>query len=239
MSKNIKFKDINDKYSYGKYGDFKVIVMKKNGYINATKICNDAVTKNGTKKDFKEWKRISTAKEIMKEISSITGIAQEKLLISTTTGSNELRGTYAHPMLITNIAHWVSPQFACKISVWIEQWKKYSDDNTIEYYESLTNLVAHTNNGREKEIQQELQEKLGGIIEKPTKAGKIDLLTDNKLIEIKTYDNWKCALGQLNAYSTYYPQRKKYMYLFDVGNKDTSVIKKICRNYDIKIIIYD
>jgi hypothetical protein len=34
---NIVFKDINDDYAWGKYGDFKVIIMKENGYINATK----------------------------------------------------------------------------------------------------------------------------------------------------------------------------------------------------------
>jgi hypothetical protein len=48
--REISFKDINDVYSWGNYGDFKVIIMKENGYINATKICNDAKTKNGTRK---------------------------------------------------------------------------------------------------------------------------------------------------------------------------------------------
>jgi len=31
--------DKNKKYAYGMYGDFKVIMMKENGYINATKLC--------------------------------------------------------------------------------------------------------------------------------------------------------------------------------------------------------
>jgi len=39
---NIIFEDINDVYAYGKYGDFNVIIMKDNGYINATKLCKDA-----------------------------------------------------------------------------------------------------------------------------------------------------------------------------------------------------
>jgi len=40
--RNIIFKDIDDKYAYGKLGNFKVMLMKKNGYINATKLCKDA-----------------------------------------------------------------------------------------------------------------------------------------------------------------------------------------------------
>jgi hypothetical protein len=42
MSLNqIIFEHIDDKYSYGKYGDFKVIMMTNNRYINATKLCNE------------------------------------------------------------------------------------------------------------------------------------------------------------------------------------------------------
>ena len=70
---NIIFKNINEEYSLGKFGDFNVIIMKENGYINATKLCNDAKTKNGTKKDFREWKKNSSTKELTKEISRSGG----------------------------------------------------------------------------------------------------------------------------------------------------------------------
>jgi hypothetical protein len=39
---DIIYEDLGDKYNkyaYGMYGDFKVIIMKENGYINATKLC--------------------------------------------------------------------------------------------------------------------------------------------------------------------------------------------------------
>jgi hypothetical protein len=32
------------------------------------------------------------------------------------TGLNELRGTYAHPLLVPHIASWISPEFAFKVS---------------------------------------------------------------------------------------------------------------------------
>src|SRR5437868_626576 len=39
--KNIMFEEIDENYSYGKYGVFKVVMMKSNGYVNVTKMCKD------------------------------------------------------------------------------------------------------------------------------------------------------------------------------------------------------
>ncbi len=39
MLSDIVFEKINDKFGYGQYIDFKVIIMLENGYINATKLC--------------------------------------------------------------------------------------------------------------------------------------------------------------------------------------------------------
>jgi hypothetical protein len=36
---NINIEFINNEYSYGRYGEFKVIIMRKNRYINSTKLC--------------------------------------------------------------------------------------------------------------------------------------------------------------------------------------------------------
>ena len=33
------FEHIDKNYAYGKLGEFQVIIMKKNGYMNATKVC--------------------------------------------------------------------------------------------------------------------------------------------------------------------------------------------------------
>lgn len=239
---NIIFKDINDEYAWSKYGDFKVIMMKQNGYINVTKLCALSKNKNGTKKDFKEWNKNSTTKELLDEISKNINVPRDNLLIKITTGSKKLtiiRGTYAHPLLLTHIAYWISPLFAIKISLWIEEWKQYSPDNIIKYYDALSKIKLSNNNQKELEVQKEIHRKLGGKIEVNTKVGKIDLLTKKKLVEIKTYDNWKSAIGQLIAYSYFYPDRKKYLYLFNVENNDTVLIDEICVKNDIRLKIYD
>ena len=43
------FEDINDNYTYGKFGPFNVVMMKINGFINATKLCKDAGER------FRDW----------------------------------------------------------------------------------------------------------------------------------------------------------------------------------------
>jgi hypothetical protein len=130
----------------------------------------------------------------------------------------------------------VSPKFAVKVGIWIEEWKKYSDKNLLDYYDALSDLEPFNHNNKKKLIQKKLHKKYGGQIEVTTQVGDIDLLTDDLLIEIKTYDNWKCALGQLIAYSTFYPNRDKCMYLFDIGDKDVKIIKKICNKENIKFM---
>ena len=44
------------------YGDFKVIMMKDSGYINATKLCRDGG------KQFKNWFRLDASKELIKAL---------------------------------------------------------------------------------------------------------------------------------------------------------------------------
>lgn len=227
-TKNISFEAINNDYSYGNYGDFKVIIMNRNGYINATKICYDMKTKNGNKKEFKQWKFNSISQEILIEISNETHITMDNLLIPITGGKiMEIRGTYVHPLLLTHIAYWISPKFAIKESLWIEEWKNFSNENLFKYYYTLSNLEPLQNNNKEKLIQKKLHKKLGGQTEVTTKVGDIDLLTNDSLIEIKTYDNWKYGIGQIIAYSTFHPDKNKYLYLFDVGDKNTKIINLI------------
>ena len=237
--RNICFEDINDEYCWAKYGDFKVIMMTDNGYINSTKLCSDAETKNGTQKEFRFWRKTANSNELIEEISSATAIPKDKLLISVTTSSKNLtiiRGTYVHPLLITSIAHWMSPRFGVKMAIWIEEWKKYSKSNELLYWKEISQLIPSNNLQKEKQVQSKLQDKYKGEIEIETEFGNIDLLTDKYIIEIKTYDNWKCAIGQILVYSLKYPNKIKMIYLFDVPNKHKiNAIKKICKNYSIAL----
>ena len=152
-------------------------------------------------------------------------------------GNNtEIRGTYMHPVLVTHIAYWCDPGFAIKIGIWIEEWKKYSPENELRYWKAVSDIKPNKTSDIEKQIQHKLHKKLGGEIEVYTTFGRIDLLTDDAIIEIKKYDDWKCAIGQIDVYSTVYPDKQKMIYLFDVPeNNILDDIKTICHNMNIKV----
>ena len=54
---------INDKYSYAKYKNYKVIVMNENKYINATKLCYE------NNKRYENWMRNDKSKELIEKVN--------------------------------------------------------------------------------------------------------------------------------------------------------------------------
>ena len=204
MSLNeIIFEHINKKFAYGKYGDFKVIIMKENKYMNATKLCEEY------NKRFDHWLENINGKnlinEVDNEINGASGEPPKKATITLLKGCvNELKGTYVHELLIPHIIKWIkNPKY----------------------------------NQPESHIQQKLNKKLNSLCEVSTKLGVIDILTDDKIIEIKEIKNWKSALGQILVYSKFYPNHKKCIHLFETKNKNKLLdeIEKIYSEYDIEL----
>ena len=130
---DIVFNHINEKYAYGTYGDFKVIMMKKNSYINATKLCSEfnkqlkhwLENKNGkdlideVKKEINQTKLLTVANPAVNNFDDIDTNNKEIEPIVTIKGGGkitQIRGTYVHPLLIPHIASWISPVFAIKVS---------------------------------------------------------------------------------------------------------------------------
>jgi hypothetical protein len=127
--KNIIFEKINKDYSYGKYGDFSVIVMNKNGYINATKLCNKS------KKKLKQWLRNKNSLNMVNAFSKSLNINKNDLVIVIKGGKLEkITGTYVHPDIIPHIASWASHNFAIKVSAVM---KEYSIKKVKEESEKL------------------------------------------------------------------------------------------------------
>jgi hypothetical protein len=88
----------------------------------------------------------------------------------------------------------------------------------------------------EKQIQIALWKQLGGQVEVETPAGRIDLLTDTEIIEIKRAKNWKAAIGQVISYAMYFPDRQKRVHLFDKVPLNTfDTIARSCRENQIKL----
>jgi hypothetical protein len=112
----IAFEQIQGNYYWGKYGDFKVVVDRETGHINATHLCKLGEADHGKSRKFNDWSRSGPACDLIGELAS-TGIPVDDILKVVTGGKCvEIRGTYAHQDLIPHIASWASFKFAIKVS---------------------------------------------------------------------------------------------------------------------------
>lgn len=102
-------------------------------------------------------------------------------------------------------------------------------------YSSL-NKLADESVWRDK-----LHKELGGTIEVKTKSGRIDLLTSTQIIEVKIFDRWKSALGQVLAYHfDYNLAYKPVIALF--GNCPETYkpqISNVCGHYGVDVLYLD
>lgn len=205
-------------------------IRDSDNYVNITTLC-----KLGGK-SYKHWKETKKSKLFIDLLSQETGISTEKL-IDYQKGRGATQKTWGHPRIALNIAQWISTDFEVNVSRWIEDWKNHSVKNQLEYKFQLLNIKSDEGENRERQIQIELQKKLGGEIEVETKYGYIDLLTDDSIIEIKNFKLWKQAFGQIMMYANFYPDKQKVICLFDVKDFDLlSDIEKEYSKYSIKLL---
>lgn len=227
---------ISDNFICFKCDDIKITIMKCNGYVNSTKIINSELHN----KKFADWYKCKNTKEFIEELSNRLNLSEDELIIIKKGGTyTKIRGTYVHPIIMTHISYWISPKFAVKVGFWIEEWKNFSQINSQKYLEAIYKIEPSNNELKEKHIQSKLKYKYNGKTEVKAGSDRIDLLTKKYLIEIKDYNNWKHAIGQLIVYSRYYPKKIKCMYLFNVDDNDTLEIQEVCEENNIILKIYD
>lgn len=198
--RNIMFEDINENYAYGKLGPFNVIIMKKNGYINASKFCKDANKKyNNWANNKKSNKLISTLKKLLND-----NVDPIKKII---TGDNLTRGTYVHPELIIHIAAWCSAEYALQVSkIVIEYHSKEAineknkllrlKDDKIDKLNKKIDILLEGNDGL-KVQNKKLNKKMKLLLDKNDEiyeqnenlSYKIDEICNYRVIPGKPEDN--------------------------------------------------
>jgi hypothetical protein len=175
--RNIIFERINNKFSYGKYGPFVVVIMEGNGYINATKLCK--LDKN---KRFVDWKVNKSSKLLISETSKLKNIPENELIININGGSNTvISGAYVHEDLITDIAYWISLKFKMLVSTIIKA--KFAQD----FLKEKQDLIDECNEKDDKidEMSKEIKKQTKmikdiGLTLKDVKGQNVELLDNNK-----------------------------------------------------------
>jgi hypothetical protein len=140
---DICYEQIKGDFWFASYLGLKVVMMKSNGYINATKLCSDGG------KSFFHWVENKHSKEMLNfyqtklnqsfssdgipsdgiqalEVSAIGIPMSENVCIKIAGGKGSddvsIRGTYLHPKLIAHLASWVSLEFGYRVSCIVEDF---------------------------------------------------------------------------------------------------------------------
>jgi hypothetical protein len=90
--------------------------------------------------------------------------------------------------------------------------------------------------GTESWYRDRLADKLKGTVEVHTKAGRIDILTDTEVIEVKRVSGWKGAIGQVKSYGHYYPKHSLRIHLFGkLTERRLKMIQGVCQSEGILV----
>lgn len=103
---------MNTGLSVRAWNDAAIALRDEDGYANATAMCQA----NG--KLWGHYIRSERATAYVEALAASLDLAPADLVITTTTGPNEFRGTWIHPRLAVDLARWISPEFA----VWMDGW---------------------------------------------------------------------------------------------------------------------
>lgn len=87
----------------------------KDGYINATALCQAA------NRRWNHYRDNQQTKEFIAALEADAGIPASEL-IQTVKGGNGPQGTWVHPQVAIHLGQWLSPVFAVKVSKWIYDW---------------------------------------------------------------------------------------------------------------------
>lgn len=128
---------INNDYAYGKYGEFTIIMMTLNGFINITNICEEY------KKNFHDW---SNEEHNIELINAVNDKINNKSIIEIKNNNKLINGIYINELLLPHVICWISPKFAIKIYKII---KNHDDELEIR-----KNKVKELNN-KIKELKKE------------------------------------------------------------------------------------
>ncbi len=187
--REIVYESVSEEYGWGKYGEFRVLIRRKDGFVNITKLCRDGGRR------FEHWLENNKSKELIKWI--LKDIKRDGMEIyaleSIKNVSNNLRGTYVHPDLVPHIAMWISPRFGIIVSRIIREWRELSFQNEENYWTEMGDCIINypsEKDQEEKKWQGLVAAQEQGTIEVETLRGRIDVLTPTKVIEVKRADLW-------------------------------------------------
>lgn len=117
-----------------------VTQRQKDGYINATAMCQAAG------KQFGHYYENKTTKAFLTELAIDIGIPISHIIQSIKGGPVALQGTWVHPQVAIHLGQWVSPKFAVQVSKWVYDWLSGGKKPATGLPYHLRRYIANMNN---------------------------------------------------------------------------------------------
>jgi hypothetical protein len=125
VDKSKTIEELKNKIELGEKEDNIILYKKENNYINADKICKSE------NKNFEDWYNLELTKELIKSIES------KYNLVEIIDGER-----WIHPDLAIQLAYWISPTFALKVTEFIR--KLFSKENEIQLQNEKIQLLQNS-----------------------------------------------------------------------------------------------
>jgi hypothetical protein len=184
------YEHIKDTYYYGLFGDFKLVIDKRTGYFNATKLCIEGG------KNYFNWKRLEKSKDMIEYYQESRPSDLKGGFLYEIKGDNKdfktqvITGTYVPKELILDIASWVSIEFYDKcnkivIDYFINEFKKMDDQDLKNKIKHLKKELKGTKE-KLKDTEEELEDTKEHALILQEMMVKDDPVTRTQVIYIAT-----------------------------------------------------
>lgn len=237
----VLYEDIDETYAKYTWQDISIVFMKDNGYIN-TSIC-------GKGKGFGRWYQTSSknrqfvdylCKKLGKTFDEVIIKKKQTKRTSNPQNPHETRGTYVHRYIFNKMLMSCSFDFSYKVMTMLDNWKELSQQNTNKYWKGVIEGAINQEEMSESNTESIIRDRIAleekGETEVETKSGRIDVLTETKIIEVKVCRLWKHAMGQVLCYSTDYNDKlEPWLYLYRYKDCDVGNIKKVCAKFRVNV----
>jgi hypothetical protein len=142
---DVCYQHIKDTFYYGIFGDFKLVVDKKTGCFNATKLCDYGG------KQVRDWKRLEKSKKMVEYYQTNWG-GNPRPNFYEVKGANknnidkQVTGTYVSKEFILEIASWISVEFYDKcnniiLNYFVAEYKNMDSDTLQLKIEEVENAM--------------------------------------------------------------------------------------------------
>nr|WIK87635.1 N1R/p28 family protein [Oriental turtle dovepox virus] len=147
---DIKIYSINKCFMFMKLLDVEVVIMRSNGFVNITRLCNSEG------KNFNDWKRLESSKRLLNILKDNCELRDP--IINIKRNRIKINGEYVSQLLLEYVIPWISPYITTRVSILMRYYRRcitlnMETEKDIEYSQELQNQISNIDEVYDKYIK--------------------------------------------------------------------------------------